>query len=187
MLLQLASHAEVHVSLRQVAPCNPFSLCPAITLNCASRLQVVFWMCWHHSTLTVIWRAPSEINTWTPCLLFLLLFFFTPPPTLTCINALEFQKSSRLLLLISGLFPRLRHLKVRIIFVRSRGERGVGAWARRLSHLCTPSVIGSGLCELMLDPTIHGVRQIEGPLLCCHFTKEYHGDAERQGGLETCK
>lgn len=60
---------------------------------------------------------------------------------------------------------------------------GVGG-ALGVSHLCTPSVIGSGLCELMLDPTIHGVRQIEGLLLCCHFTKEYHGDTERQGDLQ---
>lgn len=39
----------------------------------------------------------------------------------------------------------------------------------------------------MLDPTIHGVRQIRGPLLCCHFTKEYHGDVERQEGLQINK
>lgn len=57
--------------------------------------------------------------------------------------------------------------------------------ALRLSHLCTPSVISSGLCELMLDPTIQGVRQIEGPLLCCRFTKEDH--SERLGDLEDCK
>lgn len=184
MLLQLASHAEVHVSLRQVAPCNPFSLCSAITLNCASRLQVVFWMCWHHSTLTVIWRAEPEINTWKSRF----CCFVSP---LTCINVLEFQKSSWLLLLISSLFPSLKYLKVKIICVWSGAERSAAgeAWgcALRPSHLCTPSVISSGLCELMLDPTIHGVGQIEGLLLCCHFTKEYHGDAERQGGLETCK